>query len=188
MTQELQNYTKALYGMDAVVRRMPADAWDNQSPCDEWCAREVLGHVMWGMKSLTATASGAERPAEQAEADVAGPDPRETWFEVRDNVMAALDQRGALQQMTNGPFGEMAVNDMLGIATMDVTTHTWDVAQSAGIEACCDETIMAQGQAMIAAMGDGLRRPGLMDHPVDSSSDADQQTRFANFMGRAAIS
>jgi hypothetical protein len=34
MSTNLQNYTKALYGFDAVVQRVPSDRWDADTPCD----------------------------------------------------------------------------------------------------------------------------------------------------------
>jgi len=30
--------------MDAAVQRVPTDSCDNDSPCDGWTARDVVGH------------------------------------------------------------------------------------------------------------------------------------------------
>ena len=45
MSTNSRNYTKALYGFDAVVQRVPADRWDAPSPCEGWCARDVVAHA-----------------------------------------------------------------------------------------------------------------------------------------------
>jgi len=45
MSTNLRNYTKALYGFDAVVQRVPEDRWDADSPCDGWSARDVVTHA-----------------------------------------------------------------------------------------------------------------------------------------------
>jgi hypothetical protein len=50
MTESLRNYTKALCGFDAVIQRVPPDAWDADSPCDGWCARDVVAHACGVMK------------------------------------------------------------------------------------------------------------------------------------------
>jgi hypothetical protein len=41
MSTNLRAYTKAIYAFDAVAQRVPADAWDRPSPCDDWTARQV---------------------------------------------------------------------------------------------------------------------------------------------------
>ena len=45
MSSNTRNYTKALYGFDAVVRRVSPGQWDAQSPCTGWTARDVLAHA-----------------------------------------------------------------------------------------------------------------------------------------------
>ena len=56
MSENLRAYTRALYAMDAVAARVADDQWDAKSPCDEWSAREVLGHVIWGTRAVAARA------------------------------------------------------------------------------------------------------------------------------------
>jgi uncharacterized protein (TIGR03083 family) len=62
MSQELRNYTKALYRFDAVVQQVPRDAWDAASPCDGWCARDVVAHaagVMNAIETMARTGANA---------------------------------------------------------------------------------------------------------------------------------
>ncbi len=184
MSENLRNYTKAAYTLDAVVRRVPDDAWDRQSPCEDWTAREVLGHVIWGTRNLVALASGGERPPEQAEADVAGAHPGATWRSACDDAMAALDQPGALQRVGPGPFGEMAVDGFLGFIPSDLLAHAWDIATAAGIDAHLPADLCERGAAGLAAAGDLLRGPGLMAAPVEVPADADAATRFIALSGR----
>src|SRR4051812_10584632 len=46
VSENLRWYTKALYGMDHVVRLGAPDAWNNDSPCEGWTARHAIGHVI----------------------------------------------------------------------------------------------------------------------------------------------
>ncbi len=45
MSRNLRTYTNARYSFDAVVQRVPVDRWDAASPCDGWCARDVVSHA-----------------------------------------------------------------------------------------------------------------------------------------------
>ena len=38
-------FDRALAKFDVVVQQVPDDAWSNQSPCAEWTAAHVVGHV-----------------------------------------------------------------------------------------------------------------------------------------------
>lgn len=184
MSENLRRFVKAAYTMDAVVRRAPADAWDRPSPCTEWTAREVLGHVIWGMRNLTAIATGTERPAALPEAEVAGDDPAATWRVTCEAAMAALDRRGALARTGPGPFGETTVDGFLGFYPADLLAHTWDVARAVGIDAHLPDDLCEAAAAGLAAAGDLIRRPGLMGPPMAVPDDADAVTRFIALSGR----
>ena len=42
---ERRMFDRALAKFDVVVQQVPDDAWSNQSPCAEWTAAHVVGHV-----------------------------------------------------------------------------------------------------------------------------------------------
>lgn len=184
MSQNLRNFVKAAYAFDAVVRRVPHGAWDRQSPCEEWTARQVAGHVIWGMRNVGALASGGASPPEQPEAEIAGDDPATTWREACDTTMAALDRPGALARIGNGPFGEMTVDGFLGFYPSDLLAHAWDIATAAGLDARLPIDLCERGARGLAAAGDALRRPGLMGPAIEVDDDADATTRFIALSGR----
>lgn len=184
MSENLRNYTKAIYALDAVVQRTPPEAWDNQSPCEDWTAREVLGHTLWGMKAITAHAGGGQGPAQQAEAEAAGPDPVATWNGVRDRLFAALDSSGAIHTVMDGPFGQMPIDTGLGIFFFDPMAHAWDIARAAGTQACLPADLCERAAQSLAAMGDGIRRPGVMGPAVEVDESADAEARFVAMTGR----
>ena len=96
MSENLRNFTKALYGMDAVVRRVPEDRWDAPSPCEGWSARDVVAHQVGVLRGLAGTVRSGEMvlPAEPQDRS----DPLALWHGVRDEVIEALDRPGTLQQ------------------------------------------------------------------------------------------
>ncbi|MEZ5225785.1 MAG: TIGR03086 family metal-binding protein [Acidimicrobiales bacterium] len=184
MSQNLRTYTKTLYAMDAVVRRVPADAWDNPSPCDDWTAREALGHTIWGLKRMTAGINGDDPPAEQAEADVAGDDPVGSWTAAMDAMLAALDHKDVLAAITPTPFGEMPVDQALGSLFIDPLTHTFDVAKATGVDHALPTELAEQALAVMTPLSDILRSPGLFGEVIDLRNDASVVDTFIAFTGR----
>ena len=133
MSQNLDNFRTALDVFRSVAERMPAGAWDNQSCCAEWTAREAAGHASWVLQSVASAAGAGETPERRPEAEVAGDDPATTMISSADAAQAAVE--GAdLSQVIPSPFGEMPVDDFLGIIFVDTATHAWDVADAAGID------------------------------------------------------
>lgn len=185
MSENLRNYTRALFAMDAIVNRMPQAAWDNQSPCADWTARQVLGHSVWGINNLASIAAGAAPPAEQAEADVAGPRPWETWATARSNILRTLDSRGALQREFESPFGPTTVDGALGLFFADPLVHTWDIAQAGKIEAAIPEDLASGVVANLAAAGDAVRGPGFFGPARQVDDGASVIDQFVAITGRS---
>lgn len=184
MSENLRRYTKALYALDAVAARVPADAWDNQSPCAEWTARQVAGHAAWVAQMVAATAAGTELSRDKTELEIAGQDPAATVRTTVDQTLATLDQHGALQKVAATPFGEMPIDAFLGIIFVDTFTHTWDLAQAAGVPHALDSELATQAHATLAPISELLRAPGRFEPALEVSDDADPLTRFIAFTGR----
>jgi uncharacterized protein (TIGR03086 family) len=184
MSENLRAYTKALYTVDGVVRRLREFDWDTQSPNREWTARQTLGHVIWGVRRIANAARGEETPAPQAEAEVAGDDPIRSWSEAMDNVLEALDHHGVLSRVVETPFGSMTVDEALGRFFADPLTHAWDIARSAGVDAALPPELAQRGMAVLAAIGDALRGPGRLEDPVDIEESASSVDKFIAYTGR----
>lgn len=185
MSENLRRYQRALYGFDAVVRRVPPDAWDTPSKCAEWTCREVAGHIIWHTRSLAATVGAGEAPSETPEAEMAGSDPAATWAEARDAVLAGLDRPDALAKETAGPFGLSNVDELLRISAADIYTHTWDIGAAVGIDPALDPSVAEDLLPGMLAIGDGLRAPGLMGAEVEIAPDCSVVDRYLAFSGRA---
>lgn len=184
MSQNLRDYVKTIYAMDGVVRRVADNAWDNQSPNEEWTAKQTLGHVIWGMKRMIAAVNDGPVPAEQAENDVAGDRPADTWEGVRENLLDALDHHGVLQKEIETPFGDMTVDEALGRFFFDALTHAWDIAQATGVDAAIPPELAEKALTVAMAMGDAVRGPGIFGDVVDVPQDAPVQDKFIGYTGR----
>lgn len=188
MSENLRTYLRGVYAFDAVVRRVPRAAWDSSSPCEEWSAREVLGHVCWGTRNIASGVSGGPGPDEQPEAEIAGDDPLAAWEVSRAAVTEALDTNGVLQRTIQSPFGEMKVDGALAVFLGDITMHTWDLATAAGIDHGIPDVLAERVVAAIGAAGDVIRRPGVFGPALEPPPGADAATRMAAIGGRKIAS
>ena len=182
MSQRLRDFTKAVYGMDAVVRRVPNDAWDNPSPCEGWSARDVVAHQVGVLDGVAHMAAGNEMILPAMPEDRS--DPVALWAESCDRVLAALDSEGALHHEGAYWFGPMSIDELIGVVQWDPLTHAWDVAQAAGIEAALDENLARSSFERISALRPSLAKMRLVGDEVPVADDADIVSRFLGLVGR----
>lgn len=182
MTVNLRNFTRSVYGFDAVVRRVPADAWSSASPCDGWTAAQVLSHQIGVLDGVTRAARGEEigMPA----APVALVDPLAAWNACRDGVLAALDGDGALARSGKYWFGEMTVDTFISIVQWDPLAHAWDISRAAGLDPVPDPELAEASLRTIEPMAAMLRKWKLIGEPVEVSPDRPAMDRFLALIGR----
>jgi uncharacterized protein (TIGR03086 family) len=165
------------------VRGVPADAWNNPSPCEGWTARDVVGHLTAWIPDFFG-AQGVEFPPVPSVED----DPVAAWETVRVTVGEALADPTMAAKTVPMPFGEQSLAEAVDLIVIgDVFTHTWDLARATGQ----DDTLDAdQLRRMIAGMGalpeEVMRADGMFGPPIEVPDDADDQTRLLAYLGRRA--
>jgi uncharacterized protein (TIGR03083 family) len=60
MTDTIAQYRRALDVFDVVIQAVRPDQWNNPTPCPDWTALDVAGHIIGGQLTLRAFATGAE--------------------------------------------------------------------------------------------------------------------------------
>jgi uncharacterized protein (TIGR03086 family) len=184
MSDKLRRFQRAVYGFDAVVRRVPPDKWDAQSPCPDWTARDVVGHQVGVMSMVAAAARGEDAPWVGEPREAAGDDPAAAWAKVREELLDALDHQGALQREADTPFGRMTVDRFLGMLYVDPLTHTWDLATAVGVDPALDEELCRMGQERLARAGDLIRGPGMYGKKVEVGEHPSAAALFVAETGR----
>jgi uncharacterized protein (TIGR03086 family) len=165
------------------VRAVPAEAWNNPSPCEGWTARDVVGHLTEWIPAFFG-AQGVEFPAvPSVETDPVG-----AWEAVQRTIAAALADPAIAATQVSTPVSTQSLADTVDmIVTGDVFTHTWDLARATGQDETLDPD---QLQRMIAGMGaipdEVLRAGGMFGPRIDVPANADDQTRFLAYAGRRA--
>ena len=183
MSENLRSFTTAIYNMDAVVRRVPTEAWDNPSPCEGWTARDVVAHQVGVLAGAAETIRTGEMAPPTEPEDRS--DPVGMWTAVRDDILEALDRPGTLQQQGRYWFGEMTIDQFIGMVQWDPLTHAWDVATAAGIEPAIDEGVAKRCYDTIAPVREVMAKRKLVaPSPVEVDAGADIVSRYLGLVGR----
>lgn len=107
--------------------------WQRASPCSEWTALDVLGHVGTAVGFGTELLRGEQpvwSPSSPPSANVVG-DPHIWWDALvppARQAVAAAD----LTMVVESPVGRRTVGDGLSFPALDLFIHAWDLAHSVG--------------------------------------------------------
>ncbi len=182
MNQKLQNFIRAVDTFDAVCRQVPPDAWDNDSPCAGWTARDVLAHQCAVLDALAEIARTGEwsRPVKPTPPG----DPLARWELTRESVLAALQQPGVLDREDKYWFGKMDMASFVSFVQWDPLTHAWDIGKATGVEVGLPPDLCQVSYDLIGARAEMFRKTGRIGPPVDVPGDASIVDRYLALVGR----
>jgi uncharacterized protein (TIGR03086 family) len=183
-------YRRAQDGFDAMLAAVPAGRWNAPSACAQWTIGDVAGHVIWGQEQLrhwatgqpytnTAGAPGAPHPAQMT-----GRDPLATWRAARAAATPTLTDEALGRSVRLPGLGEIPVAAVVTLLVTDHLAHTWDIAHAVGLDPRLDADLI--GDSLAWARRNLLRAPGFFGPELKPSADADEQTRWLAYLGRAA--
>jgi uncharacterized protein (TIGR03086 family) len=183
MSDILERYERITGQFTDRVRAVPAEAWDDPSPCEGWRARDVVGHLTTWIPEFFSS-QGIAFPEVPSVED----DPQGAWEVVQRTIAAALADPELSAKPIATPFSTQPLADTVDmIVTGDVFTHTWDLARATGQDDALDPD---QVQRMLAATGEmpeeALRADGMFGPALEAPADADDQTRLLAYLGRRA--
>jgi len=180
MSEISDRYRRRAAAFTDRVEAVPPDRWDNQSPCEDWNARDVVEHVVGNAQRFYALA-GLEYPPGPSVAD----DPVGAWRNARDAVQRALDDPEIAQAEYEGQMGKATFEqgfDRFG--SPDLVVHAWDLARATGGDERLDPDDVHQVFEAMRPMDQMMRRPDVMGPKLEPPPDADEQTQFLAFTGR----
>jgi uncharacterized protein (TIGR03086 family) len=184
MTENYDLYRRALDGFDKVIRDVPEDRWEAQSPCTEWKAVDVAGHVIGVQQLVTSGITGQGMTGGRLSTrETAGPDPVASWSEARASLEAVAGAPGALETVIKTPFGEMPADTFLGIIVLDALTHTWDLARATGQDDTLDPELVSIAFERIRPL-DAAIRGANFGPKLEAPEGSDEQTQLMAFLGR----
>jgi len=182
MNRKLENFMAAVDLFDAVCRKVPTDAWDNDSVCEGWTARDVLAHQCEVLDALAHIARTGEwaRPGKPD----APEDPLARWEETRGPLVAALSKPGVMEREDKYWFGRMDMATFVSYVQWDPLTHAWDIGTATGVEVNLPPELCRISHDLIGGRAEMFRKTGRIGPPVQVPEDASIVDRYLALVGR----
>lgn len=180
MTEISDRYRRLSDQFSGRLGKVPPDGWNNQTPCEEWNARQLVQHVVDAQGMFLGLVG-----RQLGDIPSVDDDPKAAFDAARDQVLADLEDPERAQEEFEGFFGrstfEAAVDRFL---SFDLVVHGWDLARATGQDEHIDEADVRRVREDSAKFGDAIRSPGAMGAEVEPPPGADEQTKMLAYLGR----
>ncbi|MET0460511.1 MAG: TIGR03086 family metal-binding protein [Ilumatobacteraceae bacterium] len=187
MTEIADRYRRRADLFEAKVAAAKPERWDDPSPCDEWTARGVVGHIV-DMHGAMLRPLGRElSPAPSLDADPLG-----AFRGARADVEALLADPALASSDCATPMGTMTIEQHIdGVVSIDLVIHGWDLARALGQDDTIDPAEVERLYPGAAEMPPEMRIPGafgpgivVFGPEIAVPADAPLQDRLLGLMGR----
>ncbi len=154
--------------------------WDAPTPVAEWCARDVVDHLVGWLPGFL-DAGDVHLPVGPPVDD----DPVAAWTHHANAVQALLDRDDADREFTHPQIGSMPLATAIDrFYTSDVFMHTWDLARATGQDDRLDPDECASLLAGMEPLEEILRGSGQFGPRIPVPDNASVQDRLIGFIGR----
>ena len=176
------DYAAVLEPLLALVDAVPAAGWDAATPCEDWAARDVVGHLVDTQREFL-TGRGVDLgPAPDVAADPAG-----ALRAHAGRVLAAVSDPAVAEESYDGFSGPTTVGETLAqFYVWDMVVHRWDLARAAGLDATLTGAELDRLEAGADSFGEALYMDGICRPAVEVPADAARETRVLALLGRRA--
>jgi len=188
-----ERFQRASNGFGERIRAVDDDQWDNPTPCPNWTARDIVGHVINEQRRNLALVRSREPepihgvgvaemgslPTIASDADLAA-----AWQYIGQGLAEAIDDPNCLDVAMPTPMGPTPFGEIIDVLPEDVLIHTWDLARATGGDEHLDPVLVAHVYEHLKPLDDVLRQPGAFGPKTTPPPNADLQTEFLCFVGR----
>ncbi len=176
-----------------LVEGTDASQLDDETPCDEFRVRDLIGHFTFG-RSLFAAILGDDEarrnellggmPARFG--DVLGDDHRAAFRGATAELDAVVDGLGDLDEEVDSLlFGPMPIGSLANVLSGDNLVHCWDLARATGRAFDpSDDLVEATTTFFGGFVTDETRGSGAFGPEVEAPEGASPMDRLAAFCGR----
>ena len=198
-----------------MVRQVPEDAWRNASPCEEWTAADIVGHVAATTQlpcflaqripiGVPAGPEASERPTRGGDNLFFNKAVMETLIGLREEAVAG-DALGVWERsyahmnevLAGDVWGQPPIASQRGTMTLeewlepvfyDSTVHTWDLSQATGVPHNLDDDLCRTALATLISINESadMRSAGVFLQAKDTESD-DPVDQLIAYTGRTPI-
>ncbi|WP_406397725.1 TIGR03086 family metal-binding protein [Streptomyces sp. NBC_00879] len=179
---------------DAFERKVAAvesGQWESPSPCEDWTARDVVGHIIDMHGVMLRPLGRSLSPAPRLEDDPLG-----AFTSARADIQAVLDAPESAGTQCDTPTGRMTVEQQIDqVISDDMVLHGWDLARATGQDDRMDPADVERMWSSTSAIPDDvlekLRTPEafgpgvkVFGPEVPVPKDAPLQDRLLGMIGR----
>jgi uncharacterized protein (TIGR03086 family) len=180
-------YRRRADTFEAKVAAVRPEQWSNRSPCDEWDARGVVGHIV-DMHGVMLRDVDRSLDGGRAVED----DPLAAFRAARAAVEAVLDDPESSAVVTDTPAGRVTVAEHVDrVVSEDMVIHGWDLARATGQDDTIDPDEVARMWPAAQNTPPEMRIPGhygpgivVFGPEVPVPEDAPLQDRLIGKFGR----
>jgi uncharacterized protein (TIGR03086 family) len=183
----LDRYRRRADTFDRMVAAVQPEQWANPSPCAEWDARGVVGHIV-DMHGVMLRPVGRDVSAAPSLTD----DPLGAFRSARADVEAVLADREIATTEVDTPMGRTTVEQHIDqVVSQDMVIHGWDLARAAGQDDTIDPAELERMWPSVQQIPPEMRIPGafgpgivVFGPEVPVPVDASLQDRVLGLLGR----
>jgi uncharacterized protein (TIGR03086 family) len=168
-----------------VVAGITDDRWSAPSPCAGWTVRDVLNHVVGGMRIFAAELDGRQ-PEAAHEAEWLGADPVAAYTEAAEMDLDAWRTPGAMSGSVTISLGQLPAGFAAVVHVLELVAHGVDLAVATDQVHLVDQELCEEVLGLLTAMGgvDDYRLPGVFGPEVPVDLGAPAHERVSGYLGR----
>ncbi len=173
-----------------VVDRVSEEDWDRPSPCEEWTALDVLGHLTTSLEMGLSLFAGEQPTWPQVErpADLIHGDPAGVFGDLKNRCRDAFEGADLDMEMDT-PMGRRTVGDRLAFPAVDLYVHAWDIGRAADLEVVIPQDVIDFAHSYIDPLpSDAVRgadgKAGAFGPELEAPADATPTEAFVAWTGR----
>ena len=187
MGEIADRYRRRADRFEALVTGVDDDQWDDPSPCAEWDARGVVGHIVDMHEVMLRPLDRTLSPAPSLDED-----PVASFRAARADVEAILADPALAATECATPMGTMSLAEHIdGVVSEDMVLHGWDLARATGQDDTIDPVELDRLWPGVQQIPDEMRipehfGPGIVvfGPAVPVPDDAPIQDRVLGLLGR----
>jgi uncharacterized protein (TIGR03086 family) len=177
-------FQRAVDQIGYIVANVKPDQLSASTPCDEWDVRALLNHTITLVEMFDTAARGDFDRSIFARDNV-GDNPGANYSARAAKLRQALVAPGVIEATWNMPFGSVPGMMAVGVATLEIAQHGWDIARSTGQEPDFDPEVTEAAFATARMrLAEQMRVPRVYGPETECLAGAPQCDQLAAFLGR----
>lgn len=155
------------------VAAVPAGAWSDPTPCEDWSVRELVNHVTYENRWAVPLFDGQTIAdvGDRFEGDLLGDAPQDAALAAADEAVSAARARVPAGGTVALSFGDTPVEEYVAQLAADHLVHAWDLAAATGGDRRFDPDLVAAVGDWFAGVEELYRSAGAIGPAADGTGD-----------------